>query len=339
MQRPLDFQRRSDGELIKEGGFQIDLDEIARRGSMSKEEKFIGKWYGLYDQRQAGNFMARVVLPGGVLPSAQARALATVAERHALGLVSFTTREAAQLHWLKLKMLPEIMRELQHAGLSTHHGCGDVTRNVTACPWADVCEHRRLDSLVDTHHTAVTLSGMRDLDDLPRKFKINFNGCGAGCGLPWMNDVGLMGALAIIRFRNMLKDTRDIAFVFCALAIGMACGSMRYSVAILGTVVLSSITFYLHRFSFGSHEPHNAFLRVRTAGPVGEGTEVLDILGKFCRQWVLAAATEPGEGQAEYTFHLQLHDMRRNPEMLGALQEIEMIKDLDLTLQEQLLEI
>ncbi len=151
--------------------------------------------------------------------------------------------------------------------------------------------------------------------------------------------VGLMGALAIIRFRNMLKDTRDIAFVFCALAIGMACGSMRYSVAILGTVVLSSITFYLHRFSFGSHEPHNAFLRVRTAGPVGEGTEVLDILGKFCRQWVLAAATEPGEGQAEYTFHLQLHDMRRNPEMLGALQEIEMIKELDLTLQEQLLEI
>ncbi len=44
MQRPLDFRRRSDGELIKEGGFQIDLDEIARRGSMSKEEKFIGKW-------------------------------------------------------------------------------------------------------------------------------------------------------------------------------------------------------------------------------------------------------------------------------------------------------
>ncbi len=151
--------------------------------------------------------------------------------------------------------------------------------------------------------------------------------------------VGLMGALAIIRFRNMLKDTRDIAFVFCSLAIGMACGSMRFSVAILGTVVLSAIAFYLHKFGFGSHEPHNAFLRVRTAGPVGDGSEVLDILGEFCRQWVLAAANEPGKGQAEYTFHLQLHDMRRNPEMLDSLQKIEMITDLDLTLQEQLLEI
>ena len=151
--------------------------------------------------------------------------------------------------------------------------------------------------------------------------------------------VGLMGALAVIRFRNMLKDTRDIAFVFCALAIGMACGSLRFSVAILGTVVLCLIAFYLHRFGFGAHEPHNAFLRLRTAGPVGDGQEVLDVLGRFCRQWVLAAANESGQGSAEYTFHLQLNDMRRNPEMLEALQSLAVITDLDLTLQEQLLEI
>ena len=151
--------------------------------------------------------------------------------------------------------------------------------------------------------------------------------------------VGLMGALAIIRFRNMLKDTRDIAFIFCSLAIGMACGSMRFAVAILGTAMLSAIAFYLHYFGFGAHEPHNAFLRVRTAGPVGDGTEVLDVLGHYCRQWVLAAATESGEGPAEYTFHLQLRDMRHNAEMLGTLQKLDLIIDLDLTLQEQLLEI
>ncbi|MHC4525970.1 MAG: DUF4956 domain-containing protein, partial [Planctomycetota bacterium] len=34
--------------------------------------------------------------------------------------------------------------------------------------------------------------------------------------------VGLMGALSIIRFRNIIKDTRDIAFIFSALVIGMA---------------------------------------------------------------------------------------------------------------------
>ena len=151
--------------------------------------------------------------------------------------------------------------------------------------------------------------------------------------------VGLMGALAIIRFRNILKDTRDIAFVFCALAIGMACGSLRFAVAIVGTLVLSVIAIYLHRFGFGAHTPHNAFLRLRTAGPVGDGETIPDILGRYCRHWVLAAANEPGEGPSEYTFHLQLNDMRRNPELIEALQTQDLITDLDLTLQEQLLEI
>ncbi len=151
--------------------------------------------------------------------------------------------------------------------------------------------------------------------------------------------VGLMGALAIIRFRNMLKDTRDIAFVFCALAIGMACGSQRYDVAIIGTVVLSAIAFYLQRFGFGAHEPHNAFLRVRTNGPAGDGSAVKKILDTFCRTWTLAAANEPGEGPSDYTFHLQLKDTSRNPDLLDALQGVDLVVDLDLTLQEQLLEI
>ncbi|MGE5295234.1 MAG: DUF4956 domain-containing protein, partial [Solirubrobacterales bacterium] len=57
--------------------------------------------------------------------------------------------------------------------------------------------------------------------------------------------VGLMGALAIVRFRNVLKDTRDIVFVFASLVIGMACGSHRYLTAILGTTILSLIAIYL----------------------------------------------------------------------------------------------
>jgi len=35
-------------------------------------------------------------------------------------------------------------------------------------------------------------------------------------GTSFITAVGLMGALAIIRFRNIIKDTRDIAFIFCA---------------------------------------------------------------------------------------------------------------------------
>ena len=46
---------------------------------------------------------------------------------------------------------------------------------------------------------------------------------------------GLIGALAVIRFRNILKDTRDTAFIFFTLIVGLATGTGRYRLAILGT--------------------------------------------------------------------------------------------------------
>jgi uncharacterized membrane protein YhiD involved in acid resistance len=151
--------------------------------------------------------------------------------------------------------------------------------------------------------------------------------------------VGLIGALAIIRFRNILKDTRDIAFVFCVLAVGMACGAGRLGVAVVGTVMLGSIAWYLNRFGFGAHEPHNAFLRLRAASPVGDHPLVRQILDQYNRRWILAAANETSSQPSEYTFHLQIADMARNGAMIAALQAVDGVLDLYLTLQEQLLEI
>ena len=42
----------------------------------------------------------------------------------------------------------------------------------------------------------------------------------------------LVGALSIIRFRNAVKDPRDVAYIFLAMGIGMACGTRFYSIGI-----------------------------------------------------------------------------------------------------------
>ena len=55
----------------------------------------------------------------------------------------------------------------------------------------------------------------------------------------------LVGALSIIRFRTVVKDTKDTAFVFMALAAGMAAGTSSYFLAIVGTGVISSVAFLL----------------------------------------------------------------------------------------------
>ena len=192
MQRDLQKQRRSDEEAIKQAGLVLDFDEMARKGSMSREEIAIAKWYGIYHSRQAGNHMARVVIPGGQITSVQARALAQISARYAPQRISFTTRQSAQLHCLKLGELPLMLRDVKAAGLTTFHGCGDVTRNVAACPWAAICPHRRIDVLPYAQATARHLSDCRELDNLPRKYKITFSGCGAMRGQPMINCTGVI---------------------------------------------------------------------------------------------------------------------------------------------------
>ncbi len=195
MQWKNDFSRRSEEEDIKAHGLTLDFDEIARRGAMSKEEKLIGKWYGVYASRQSGQHMARVVLPGGVLSTTQARNIAGVAERHGQGRVNLTTRQAIQFHWLKVNALPDMFRELAEKGNTTFHGCGDVVRAVTACPLAETCQYKRLNVRPWAIRTQKALNEARDLDNLPRKFKVTFSGCPAACAQPYMNCVGHIAVL------------------------------------------------------------------------------------------------------------------------------------------------
>ncbi|MCC6123899.1 MAG: FAD-dependent oxidoreductase [Pirellulales bacterium] len=215
MQRNLSKLRRSDDEAVKDAGLVLDYDEIARKGSMSREEISISKWYGIYHSRQAGNHMGRVVIPGGQITSAQARELARLSKKYAPGRISVTTRQSMQLHCLKLKELASFLREIKAAGLTTFHGCGDVTRNVAACPWAEICPHRRIDVLPYAKAVAGHLASRRDLDNLPRKFKINLSGCPGDCGQPHINDVG---ATAIVRKRS---DGREETGFRVAIGGGM----------------------------------------------------------------------------------------------------------------------
>ena len=152
---------------------------------------------------------------------------------------------------------------------------------------------------------------------------------------------GLMGALAIIRFRNVIKDTRDIVFVFCSLVVGMAAGSQRYSVAIVGTILLSLITIYLHFTGFGAHRSHNGFLRFSSKSHLGPKHPVLAILKRFCGNFTLISAqgSGPSGSEVEYAYQLMIRNAAKNEQLLAELEKIEGIANLSLTMQEQLLEV
>ncbi|MBE0535844.1 MAG: DUF4956 domain-containing protein [Phycisphaerae bacterium] len=153
--------------------------------------------------------------------------------------------------------------------------------------------------------------------------------------------VGLMGALSIVRFRNMIKDTRDIAFIFCALVIGMAAGSQRYTIAILGTIVLSLVIVYLYLTDFGKHKAHNGFLRFSLTGHIGPQHAIPQVLRRFCRTFTLISTQDGdfGNPDVEYAYQVMIRNASRNEQMLSELQSIQGVKNISLTMQEQLLEV
>lgn len=73
----------------------------------------------------------------------------------------------------------------------------------------------------------------------------------------------LVGALSIIRFRNAMKETRDVGFIFLTMAIGMAVGTRFFLLAMFATCVLSAIAIILARFDMFGKEVTERILRVR----------------------------------------------------------------------------
>ncbi len=62
----------------------------------------------------------------------------------------------------------------------------------------------------------------------------------------------LVGALSIIRFRTVVKDTKDTAYIFWSLASGMATGTGSYFLALAGNVIISLIAFIMYKTNYGS---------------------------------------------------------------------------------------
>lgn len=152
--------------------------------------------------------------------------------------------------------------------------------------------------------------------------------------------VGLMGAVSLIRFRNIIKDTRDITFLFCALVIGMACGSQRYAIAIIGTFGLCLVLLYLHVADFGMYHSYNAFLRFSFDGAINQDHPITKTLNRFSRTFTLISSNscDPNGDNMDYAYQLSLRTVRTNEQLLSEIRKIEGIHNVSLTMQEQLLE-
>jgi sulfite reductase (ferredoxin) len=155
---------------------------------------------GIYGQRQGGhNQMVRVKLPYGGIGAPQLDALAHVAETYSRGWCHITTRQNIQLHFVQLEQIPDVMRVIAGAGMTTREACGDTVRNVMGCHLAGACPFEVLDISPWAEATFRHFLRHPYAQRLPRKFKINFSGCATDCGQAMFNDVGV---IAVARPRD-----------------------------------------------------------------------------------------------------------------------------------------
>jgi hypothetical protein len=81
---------------------------------------------------------------------------------------------------------------------------------------------------------------------------------------------GLMAVFAIVRFRNILRDTLDTSYVLAVIVLGMACGTQKFSTAIVGTFIVVGLMLYLWFTSFGSRHRYDLILNLHWSRSVSE---------------------------------------------------------------------
>jgi uncharacterized membrane protein YhiD involved in acid resistance len=63
--------------------------------------------------------------------------------------------------------------------------------------------------------------------------------------------LGILGAIAIIRFRARVNSPRNILFIFAALSIGIATGVYGYRIAVAGTLSFCAVALLLRFSGYG----------------------------------------------------------------------------------------
>lgn len=140
---------------------------------------------------------------------------------------------------------------------------------------------------------------------------------------------GLMAVFAIVRFRNILRDTLDSAYLLGAIVLGMACGMQRFTTALMGGVVLVAILFYLRATSFGTRRGHDLVLTLRWSRPLAELPELERILRRHCLSSIRAHwKAAPANAGLHLSYDLLVRDPARLDELLAEVSELSGTSDV-----------
>lgn len=152
--------------------------------------------------------------------------------------------------------------------------------------------------------------------------------------------LGMIGALAVVRFRTSFKDPRDIIFMFASFAAGISCGVFAYPVAVAGTMTFCLVAIMLYATPFGQTSYFDGILRFNAVSDTDVRIKIDNILKNYCKLFALVTLKELAQGKRiDYSYHIKLKKKYTKEELVNSLMELDSVKDINLMLQETTVEI
>jgi len=146
---------------------------------------------------------------------------------------------------------------------------------------------------------------------------------------------GLFGALALIRFRTPVKDSKDTVFLFLSVALGIATGTGNIMAGAIGTIVICLIFVYLSLVRFGNTVSHDGLFRLSL--PLGGEAEadLQGVLHHYCAAIKLLHMREAGPGSLmEHAYQVKLIDPRYGSQLMADIEKIEGVNNVSLLMQD-----
>jgi len=135
----------------------------------------------------------------------------------------------------------------------------------------------------------------------------------------------LVGALSIIRFRNAVKETRDVGFIFFTMAIGMAVGTRFYLLAVIAAIFVSVVILLMTRFNWYARETSRHILRIQIANGVPFETLFDRLFARYTSSSELIGADSIHSGTlTELTYSV---GMKKSTQVQEFLAEIRNLND------------
>lgn len=133
----------------------------------------------------------------------------------------------------------------------------------------------------------------------------------------------LVGALSIIRFRNAVKETRDVGFIFFVMAIGMAIGTKFYLLAIAGAVVISLMIIIMMRFDWFARDMASQILRIQVPSSLPFDNLFDTTFVKYTHiSELISVDTIQGGAMTELTYSIGLRKSNRVNDFLAELRSL-----------------